>query len=110
MLGGPVEQMRAIQAFKDDGDRFHSITISNVLNVMTIPEMEEVLDLAARMASDDTDVYLTVYEGDKSGRARKTRDGYQQNKRIQWYEKLVRRSFKSVERHGQLIVSKLNKS
>lgn len=111
-LGNAKEQEVAIRAFRDDGNSFDSITISNVLNVVTGPEMVGVLDFAAGLASSDTDIYITVYEGDRLGRARKTRDGYQQNKPIQWYEQRVRWLLKSprcyqavVERRGSLIVA-----
>lgn len=83
-----------------------TITISNVLNVIKEARFRrEVLELAASRCKEGTKVYITVYEGDKSGSGKETRCGYQLNRRTQDYVKEVSRFFRTVERRGKLIVA-----
>lgn len=83
-----------------------TITISNVLNVIKEWRYRrEVLDLAAGRCGANTQVYITVYEGDRSGQGRETSCGYQLNRKTQDYVKEVARFFYSVERKGKLIIA-----
>lgn len=81
----------------------HTSTIANVLNVIdSIEAMKQVLALSKNM-SDIT--FISVYEGDKSGKGRKTKDDcYQQNKPLKWYLPIVKQVFDKVEiKQGMII-------
>ena len=61
-----------------------STTIFNVLNVIpTRKERKEILEFAKR--ENTKYIFITVYEGDKSGCGNFTRDGWQNNKRLKDY-------------------------
>ena len=83
-----------------------TVTISNVLNV--IKEWEhryEVLEMAFAYSKPTASIYITVYEGDKSGVGRQTKnDCYQLNRTTADYIDEVSIVFPHVERFGKLIV------
>ncbi len=65
-----------------------SVTIANVLNVLkTDEEIQDVLRLAA---SYEVPIFVSVYEGDKTGILKRTRDGWQRNARTGLYVPVVR--------------------
>lgn len=81
-----------------------TVTISNVLNVIKSPrERLRVLDLARRLCRGS--VYITVYEGNKSGHGRKTRDGWQSNRRLASYKREVDAIFGSSVIYGGMIIA-----
>ena len=59
----------------------YSSTIFNVLNV--IPELRERIELLRFAKRERTKyIFITVYEGDKTGIGKETRDGFQHNKKL----------------------------
>jgi len=83
-----------------------TITVSNVLNVIKEKERRAaVLDMTAHYASPDTKVYITVYEGDRTGKGRETRCGYQLHRKTEDYIKEISEFFETVERKGKLIIA-----
>ena len=82
-----------------------SVTISNVLNVIkSLKEREKIIRLAAILS--DGPVYITVYEGNKSSRGCKTRDGWQCNRRLQSYVSELKSFFAAIEVKNGMIVAK----
>lgn len=64
----------------------HVIICSNVLNVLENDDvLKDVLNQIYDYASEDTDVYITIYEGDKSGVGKVTTKGYQRNAKLDDY-------------------------
>jgi hypothetical protein len=83
-----------------------SVTISNVLNVIKeAKRRKELLAMAAHYAGPETKVYITVYEGDRSGEGRETRCGYQLHRKTEAYMREVKLFFDKVERKGKLIIA-----
>ena len=73
--------LREIRELSESGHLTTS-TVANVLNVIREPEVRaEVIQLAALSPR----AYFSVYEGDRSGVGKQTRDGWQENRRIQDY-------------------------
>jgi hypothetical protein len=83
-----------------------SVTISNVLNVIKEKRLRlKLLRQAKNLGA--TYIYITVYEGDKSGKGRETKpDCWQENRDTESYLSEVKQVFKgsSVQRIGKLIV------
>lgn len=84
-----------------------TVTISNVLNVIKEKAWRrEVLELAADKVRDvGGEVYIAVYEGDRSGRGKATSCGYQLNRPIRKYLGEVREVFRKVSLKGGVIVA-----
>lgn len=83
-----------------------SVTISNVLNVIMEPEIrQDVLRKAKRYVKYRGHVYITVYEGNKTGVGTETRDGYQLNRKTADYLWEVRQVFPNAIRKGKLIIA-----
>lgn len=75
-----------------------SVTIANVLNV--IPEAQarrRVLQQAADAVGAKGRVFVDVYEGDRSGRGRRTSKGWQANRALGAYKRELERVFRRVE-------------
>lgn len=79
-------------------------TIANVLNV--IPNLQDRMAVL-RFAKQYTrgPVFIMSYEGDRSSRTKRTRDGWQLNRPAAAYLPEIRKAFRNVERYGQLIVA-----
>jgi hypothetical protein len=87
-----------------------TVTLSNVLNVIKEKSAREgVLNFAAFHAAPGAKVYITVYEGDRSGKGRETRCGYQLHRKTEAYIKEVKAFFEVVERRGKLIIASVPK-
>jgi hypothetical protein len=81
-----------------------TVTVANVLNV--IPEQksrDEVIELAANCLADDGTAYFGVHEGHGDGQQDETRDGYQENRRLDSYVPEVEEFFDEVEIVGRRI-------
>ena len=78
-------------------ERIHTVTISNVLNV--IKDKEHRLEVL-KLASQANPIYclITVYEGDRSGDGKETIKGYQLNRKLKDYESEIREVFRVVKR------------
>lgn len=83
-----------------------TVTISNVLNVIKEQEnRHEVLEMAFAFSKPTATIYITVYEGDKSGIGKQTKaDCYQLNRPTADYLEEISMIFPHVERHGKLII------
>jgi hypothetical protein len=67
---------------------------SNVLNVIREPAVRhEILQDVARLVKPAGRIFITVYEGDKSSRGRKTTKGWQSNRPAKNYVREIRRVF-----------------
>jgi hypothetical protein len=74
---------------------------SNVLNVIKSPSarMAALREIAA-LTSPDGCVFITVYEGNKSSRGRRTTKGWQNNRPLKSYLREVRKVFREGEYFG----------
>ena len=83
-----------------------TVTISNVLNVIAEPEARQtVLRNAKKLVKPGGKVYITVYEGNKSGSGAETKSGYQLNKDTKDYVDEISQVFGNVTRKGKLIIA-----
>lgn len=86
--------------------KFDVVTISNVLNVIQEEEViTRIIDDAMRIADL---AIVSVYEGDKSGFGRKTKeDCYQRNQSKNWYYHFINNIGYQVEiKHGCILIKK----
>jgi len=66
--------------------RYDTVTINNVLNVIkNKKDRENLVLMAMRHLKYDGTLYIQIYEGDKSGVPKKTRDGWQNNATKNFY-------------------------
>jgi hypothetical protein len=87
---------------------YATVTLSNVLNVIqNRAHQVAVLSMALRSLRRGR-VYITVYEGDKSGKGTCTSKGYQHNKPLRSYMKLVRQVFASAIVEKGMIICTVN--
>lgn len=81
-----------------------TITNHNVLNVIKEDEVIiEMLKEWKKVASAKT-IYITVYEGNRSGEGKPTSKGYQRNQKLADYLPLVQKVFPSASKKGSMIV------
>ena len=82
----------------------HIIVCSNVLNVLVeMNVMQDVLSQIYDYAAEDTDIYITIYEGDKSGVGKVTTKGYQRNQKANDYKDYICEFFEIEEKIGSNI-------
>jgi len=77
------------------------VVISNVLNV--IDQDEDMYDLLSSAAMMKAPIYITIYEGNKSGVGEETSRGYQRNQPVKWYTKLFSPLYFNVELKNNVI-------
>ena len=95
-----------LQKVRENGGA-DTVTISNVLNVIAEPEARlTVLRNAKKLVKPGGNVYITVYEGNKSGEGTETKSGYQLNKGTADYIDEISSVFSTVNRKGKLIIAK----
>lgn len=92
------------KAFAEGTD---TCTISNVLNVIDEPDARwALLRLAAAALKDGGQVLIAVYEGDRSGKGRRTgKDQWQNNKPLRGYLQEVREVFPDAHIESGMIVA-----
>ena len=80
-------------------------TVSNVLNVIPDEANQiKTLETAYKSLKDDGEVFITVYEGNKSGVGKVTgADQFQQNKKLSGYLDTVRKVFPNATVKGGMI-------
>jgi len=80
-------------------------TVSNVLNVIPDEANQlKTLETAYKSLKDDGEVFITVYEGNKSGVGKATgSDQFQQNKKLSGYLDTVRKVFPNATVKGGMI-------
>jgi len=81
---------------------YHTVSLSNVLNVCTVQERTTIYRRVKELCNGN--IYITVYEGDRSGNAGETSKGWQENKTTLFYEEELKKFFTFVDRCGKLIV------
>jgi hypothetical protein len=75
-----------------------TVTLSNVLNVIRNPAHRiHCLEVAVKALRPWGTCFITVYEGDRSGRGKKTSKGFQLNRRTERYVFEVREVFAQVD-------------
>lgn len=80
------------------------ITVNNVLNVLDAPHItHSVLAQIELIADYNTIVIFTVYEGNKSGRGKYTKCGFQMNWKTKQYITYIKAHFENVEIHNNAI-------
>ncbi|WP_425263792.1 hypothetical protein [Vibrio owensii] len=84
-----------------------TVTISNVLNVICEESAQlELLKLAHSILKPEGHAYITVYEGNRSGKGRQTGpDQWQENKKLSEYSKLVDYVFGNHEIKGGMMIA-----
>lgn len=95
---------RAIYACIDSGGA-DSCTLFNVLNVIMEKWVRiSVLHKIRRYLKKGAPIYITVYEGDKSGVGKVTCKGYQMNAKTEEYLEEIRMVFPNAVRRGKMII------
>ncbi|HOD76417.1 MAG TPA: hypothetical protein PKJ17_10335, partial [Syntrophorhabdaceae bacterium] len=101
------EHNRAIIERLRGGERFPTVTVNNVLNVIAEQDVRENVVLqAAKSLEDGGTAYFLIHEGDGGGQGRKTSKGWQNNRKAEQYMAEVETHFSAVERKGNLILAK----
>lgn len=80
------------------------IMLNNVCNV--IKEDDILMDVLGQIydyADDNTDIYITIYEGDKSGRGKETTKGYQRNWKLIKYSDYILEYFDVEDIKGNIL-------
>lgn len=96
---------QVIDKIKENGGA-DSVTCSNVLNVIAEPEARQtVLNNIHNLVKSGAPVYITIYEGNKSGTGGATKSGYQLNKNTNDYLEEIKSIFSNVTRKGKLIIA-----
>lgn len=91
------ENEKAIERIRDG--QAASAVVANVLNVIrSSKNRETVIRQAANAVGKDGVAYFQVYEGDGSGKWKRTSKGWQANQSLDYFEPEIRRHFSSVER------------
>ena len=89
-----------------NGERFGTVTVPNVLNVIKEPAARtNVIRQAAFALEPGAKAYFQIYQGDESGTGRQTSKGWQNNRKAQDYVADVEKVFRTVERRGNIIVA-----
>ena len=102
----PSWNREAVKAVRKAGGA-DTATLSNVLNVIKEDgSREEVLYNIKELLKPNGTLYVTVYEGDKSGEGKVTSAGYQLNRKTADYMEEISKVFPNVTRHGKVIVAK----
>jgi predicted RNA methylase len=84
-----------------------TVTISNVLNVIKEQKSrDEVLLNAVDAVKDNGTVYITVYEGDGTGKGKETSKGWQENRKTPTYLPEVKKYFDDVTLKNGVIIAK----
>lgn len=73
------------------------VVCNNVLNVIYEDKViQNVLNTIYNYSDDNTDIYITIYEGNKSGIGMKTIKGYQRNCKVNTYTDIISEWFDIV--------------
>ena len=80
--------------------------MTNVLNVIDSEKSQiEALKNLSEGVKDGGKVYISVYEGSRTGLGKKTSSGYQQNKKTKDYLKTVQKVFPNAKIEKGMIVA-----
>lgn len=101
----PAENAAAAQAVCCG--KASTATVANVLNVVPdTANRRRVLQQAADAVGDKGEVFVSVYEGDGSGRGRRTSKGWQANRPLGSYTREVGEVFRDVTVRDGMIVAR----
>lgn len=93
-----------INEMKTWGDAPDIIMLNNVLNVVKEKfVIEHIVGQVYNYAGENTDVYITIYEGDKSGIGKVTSKGYQRNEKLINYRDYICKFFNVVDVRGNIL-------
>ncbi len=95
-----------------NGEKFDTVTVANLLNVVQEPEIRDnIIKQAAHSVKPDGKAYFQVYESDRSGVGRQTKtggsdDNWQNARTLKSYQPDIEKHFGKVEsKDGMLIAS-----
>jgi len=89
------------------GGQSDTATVNNVLNVIKESEMRlKVIKQASNAVGCKGVAYFLIYEGDKTGRGRNTKKGWQEHRKAEDYISEIATEFGVIERKGNLIIAK----
>ena len=99
------ENMENIAHVKERSYAPDIVMLNNVLNVIdNVNSISNILsDIYYNYADNNTDIYITIYEGDKSGIGKVTSKGYQRNEKLSKYTDYICEFFDVVEKVGSNI-------
>ena len=87
------------------GGKADTVTINNTLNVIEdTPNQIRVLEQAKDAVKENGKVYISVYEGDRTGKGRPTTKGWQRNQKIEDYLETVKQVFPDARIENKIIV------
>jgi hypothetical protein len=87
------------------GGQSDTVTINNTLNVIEdTPNQIRVLEQAKDAVKENGKVYISVYEGDRTGNGRPTSKGWQRNQKIEDYLETVKQVFPDARIENKIIV------
>ena len=87
------------------GGKADTVTINNTLNVIEdTPNQIRVLEQAKDAVKENGKVYISVYEGDRTGKGRPTTKGWQRNQKIEDYLETVQQVFPDARIENKIIV------
>ena len=87
------------------GGRSDTVTINNTLNVIEdTPNQIRVLEQAKDAVKKDGKVYISVYEGDRTGTGRPTSKGWQRHQKVEDYLETVKQVFPNARIENKIIV------
>ncbi len=103
-----VHNDRVWELFIATPGRADTTTLSNVLNVIRHESHRiSCLEVAARAVGREGVCFITVYEGNRSNKGRKTTKGFQLNRRTKDYVSEIENVFRDVEvARGRLIIAR----
>ena len=94
-----------MEALRENGGA-DAVVCSNVLNVIAEPAARKaVLKNMYNLCKSGAPIYITVYEGNKSGQGAETKAGYQLNKATAGYLEEIAEVFPNAKRKGKLIIA-----
>ena len=87
------------------GGKSDTVTINNTLNVIEdTPNQIRVLEQAKDAVKKNGKVYISVYEGDRTGVGRPTSKGWQRNEKVEDYLETVKQVFPEARIENKIIV------
>lgn len=99
------ENTENINHVRERRDAPDIVMLNNVLNVIdNVNSINGILsDIYYNYAGDNTDIYITIYEGDKSGVGKVTTKGYQRNEKLIKYREYISEWFDVIFVKGNIL-------
>ena len=98
------ENMENINHIKERRYAPDIVMLNNVLNVIDgVNGINSILsDIYYNYSDENTDIYITIYEGDKTGVGKVTTKGYQRNQKVNDYKDYICEFFDIEEKIGNI--------